>query len=64
MYGVEAAGEGIASGKHAAAICAGSEGVLHGMLTYVLQDTWGQIQETHSISAGLDYPVLGLNTVF
>lgn len=59
MYGVEAAGEGIASGKHAAAICAGSEGVLHGMLTYVLQDEWGQIQETHSISAGLDYPGVG-----
>ena len=59
MYGVEAAGEGIASGKHAAAICAGSEGILHGMLTYILQDKWGQIQETHSISAGLDYPGVG-----
>jgi tryptophan synthase beta chain len=59
MYGVEAAGEGIASGRHAAAICTGSEGVLHGMLTYVLQDAWGQIHETHSISAGLDYPGVG-----
>ena len=59
MYGVEAAGEGIASGKHAAAICAGSEGVFHGMLTYILQDEYGQIQATHSVSAGLDYPGVG-----
>jgi len=59
LYGVEAAGEGIASGKHAAALGAGSEGVFHGMLTYVLQDTEGQIQTTHSISAGLDYPGVG-----
>jgi len=59
MYGVEAAGEGITSGKHAASICAGSEGVFHGMLTYVLQDECGQIQTTHSISAGLDYPGVG-----
>ncbi len=59
MYGVEAAGEGITSGRHAAAICAGSEGVFHGMLTYVLQDEHGQIQTTHSISAGLDYPGVG-----
>jgi len=59
MYGVEAAGEGIKSGKHAASICAGSEGVFHGMLTYVLQDECGQIQTTHSISAGLDYPGVG-----
>jgi len=59
MYGVEAAGEGIMSGKHAASICAGSEGVFHGMLTYVLQDGCGQIQATHSISAGLDYPGVG-----
>jgi tryptophan synthase beta chain len=59
LYGVEAAGEGIESNKHAAAIGAGSEGVFHGMLSYVLQDTEGQIQNTHSISAGLDYPGVG-----
>ncbi|WP_455279256.1 tryptophan synthase subunit beta [[Eubacterium] cellulosolvens] len=59
MYGVEAGGENIASGKHAASITAGSEGVFHGMLTYVLQDENGQIQTTSSISAGLDYPGVG-----
>jgi len=59
MYGVEAAGYGIESGKHAASICAGAEGVFHGMQTYVLQDQHGQIQTTHSISAGLDYPGVG-----
>jgi len=59
MYGVEAAGYGIESGKHAASICAGAEGVFHGMQTYVLQDEHGQIQNTHSISAGLDYPGVG-----
>jgi len=59
MYGVEAAGEGINTGKHAASICAGSEGVFHGMLTYVLQNEDGQIKTTHSISAGLDYPGVG-----
>ena len=59
LYGVEAAGEGIESKKHAAALGAGSEGVFHGMLTYVLQNTEGQIQTTHSISAGLDYPGVG-----
>jgi len=59
MYGVEAAGESIGSGRHAASICAGSEGVFHGMLTCVLQDEYGQIQTTHSISAGLDYPGVG-----
>jgi len=59
MYGVEAAGEGIDTRKHAASICAGSEGVFHGMLTYVLQDQNGQIQTTHSVSAGLDYPGVG-----
>jgi len=59
MYGVEAAGEGIDTRKHAASICAGSEGVFHGMLTYVLQDQDGQIQTTHSVSAGLDYPGVG-----
>ena len=59
LYGVEAAGEGIETGKHAASIGAGSEGVFHGMLTYVLQNKDGQIQITHSISAGLDYPGVG-----
>jgi len=59
MYGVEAAGQGLDSGKHAASICGGSEGVFHGMLTYVLQDENGQILNTHSISAGLDYPGVG-----
>ncbi|MEM2999202.1 MAG: tryptophan synthase subunit beta [Candidatus Bathyarchaeia archaeon] len=59
LYGVEAAGEGIDSGKHAASLGAGAEGVFHGMLTYVLQDSDGQIQNTHSISAGLDYPGVG-----
>jgi len=59
MYGVEAGGQGIESGKHAASICAGAEGVFHGMQTYVLQDEHGQIQTTHSISAGLDYPGVG-----
>jgi len=59
LYGVEAAGEGIETGKHAASLGAGAEGVFHGMLTYVLQDSDGQIQPTHSISAGLDYPGVG-----
>jgi tryptophan synthase beta chain len=59
FYGIEAAGEGIKSGKHAASLGAGSKGVLHGMLTYVLQNEEGQIQNTHSISAGLDYPGVG-----
>jgi tryptophan synthase beta chain len=59
LYGVEAAGEGIESGKHSATLAAGSEGVFHGMYTYVLQDENGQISETHSVSAGLDYPGVG-----
>ena len=59
LYGVEAGGLGLASRKHAATLCAGQEGVFHGMLTYVLQDDDGQIQPTHSISAGLDYPGVG-----
>ena len=59
FFGVEAAGEGIDSDKHAASLGAGAEGVFHGMLTYVLQDSEGQIQNTHSISAGLDYPGVG-----
>jgi len=59
LYGVEAGGLGLATGKHAATLCAGQEGVFHGMLTYVLQDDDGQIQPTHSVSAGLDYPGVG-----
>ena len=59
MFGVEAAGQGIESNRHAASLFAGSEGVFHGMLSYVLQDSDGQIQPTHSISAGLDYPGVG-----
>jgi len=59
LIGVEAAGEGIATGRHAASISAGSPGVLHGNRTYLLQDANGQIIETHSISAGLDYPGVG-----
>ena len=59
LYGVEAAGEGIETGRHSATLAAGSEGVFHGMYTYVLQDRNGQIQPTHSVSAGLDYPGVG-----
>ncbi|MCU7959565.1 MAG: tryptophan synthase subunit beta [gamma proteobacterium symbiont of Bathyaustriella thionipta] len=59
IYGVEAAGEGLASGKHAAPLCAGRPGVLHGNRTYLMEDDGGQIIETHSISAGLDYPGVG-----
>jgi tryptophan synthase beta chain len=59
LYGVEAAGEGLDTGKHAASLGVGSEGVFHGMLTYVLQDSNGQIQNTSSVSAGLDYPGVG-----
>ena len=59
FYGVEAAGEGIESGKHAATLCTGRPGVLHGNRTYLLETEDGQIIETHSISAGLDYPGVG-----
>ncbi|MGD9538245.1 MAG: tryptophan synthase subunit beta [Alphaproteobacteria bacterium] len=59
MIGVEAAGEGIETGKHAASLNAGSPGVLHGNRTYLLQDDDGQVLEAHSISAGLDYPGIG-----
>jgi tryptophan synthase beta chain len=59
IIGVEAAGEGIETGHHAATLCAGRPGVLHGNRTYLLQDGDGQITETHSISAGLDYPGVG-----
>jgi tryptophan synthase beta chain len=59
LYGVEAGGRGIRTGRHSASLSAGTEGVLHGMLTYLLQDKFGQVTETHSISAGLDYPGVG-----
>ncbi len=59
LIGVEAAGEGMDSGKHAATLSAGTPGVLHGNRTYLLQDANGQIIETHSVSAGLDYPGVG-----
>ncbi len=59
MYGVEAGGDGIASGRHAAPLTAGRPGVLHGNRTYLMEDDDGQIIETHSVSAGLDYPGVG-----
>jgi tryptophan synthase beta chain len=59
LIGVEAAGEGLETGRHAASLTGGSPGVLHGNRTYLLQDEDGQIIETHSISAGLDYPGVG-----
>ncbi|MBI4257706.1 MAG: tryptophan synthase subunit beta, partial [Thaumarchaeota archaeon] len=64
LYGVEAGGLGIETGKHGASLTAGSEGVFHGMLTYVLQDDEGQIVNTHSVSAGLDYPGVGPEHAF
>jgi tryptophan synthase beta chain len=59
LYGVEGGGDGLASGRHAAPLCAGRPGVLHGNRTYLMEDADGQIIETHSISAGLDYPGVG-----
>ena len=59
LVGVEAAGEGVETGRHSATLSAGRPGVLHGSLSYLLQDENGQIQEAHSISAGLDYPGVG-----
>ncbi len=59
IIGVEAAGKGLKSKLHSATLSAGSKGILHGMMTYLLQDNEGQITETHSISAGLDYPGVG-----
>jgi tryptophan synthase beta chain len=59
IYGVEAGGSGIDTGRHAATLCAGRPGVLHGNRTYLLNDDNGQITETHSVSAGLDYPGVG-----
>jgi tryptophan synthase beta chain len=59
LIGVEAGGEGIETGRHSATLCAGEAGVLHGTLSYLLQDNDGQVLPTHSISAGLDYPGVG-----
>jgi len=59
LYGVEGGGDGVATGRHAAPLCAGRSGVLHGNRTYLMEDSDGQITETHSISAGLDYPGVG-----
>ncbi|MFH1379813.1 MAG: tryptophan synthase subunit beta [bacterium] len=59
MIGVEAGGYGIKAGQHGAAICKGKPGILHGARSYLLQDTFGQIEPTHSIAAGLDYPGVG-----
>ncbi|KUK10759.1 MAG: Tryptophan synthase beta chain [Clostridia bacterium 41_269] len=64
LIGVEAAGCGISTGKHAASLSAGSRGILHGTLTYILQDEFGQIEPAHSISAGLDYPGVGPEHAF
>ncbi|GLS13697.1 tryptophan synthase subunit beta [Hydrogenophaga electricum] len=64
LIGVEAAGEGLDSGKHSASLQRGSAGVLHGNRTYILQDDNGQVTETHSISAGLDYPGVGPEHAF
>lgn len=64
LVGVEAGGSGVATGKHAASISAGSVGVLHGNKTYLLQDEQGQILPTHSVSAGLDYPGVGPEHAF
>ena len=59
LIGVEAGGLGLDTGKHAASLSAGTPGVLHGSRSYLMQDEHGQIQETHSVSAGLDYPGVG-----
>ncbi|MGA2934678.1 MAG: tryptophan synthase subunit beta [Methanomicrobiales archaeon] len=59
LIGVEAGGEGIESGHHGASLCAGSPGILHGALSYLLQDPDGQVLSTHSVAAGLDYPAVG-----
>jgi tryptophan synthase beta subunit len=64
LIGVEAGGEGLGTGRHAATLVAGSPGVLHGAMSYLLQDAHGQIRETHSISAGLDYPGVGPEHAF
>ena len=59
LVGVEAAGYGLMSGHHSAPLCAGTVGVLHGAMEYLLQDAWGNIQEAHSLAPGLDYPGVG-----
>ena len=59
MFGVEAAGSGLKTGLHSATLSFGTPGILHGMLTYLLQDSAGQVSTTHSIAAGLDYPAVG-----
>ena len=59
LLGVEAAGEGLETGKHSATLSSGKPGVLHGVRTYILQSEEGQINDTHSVSAGLDYPGVG-----
>ncbi|MBV8435387.1 MAG: pyridoxal-phosphate dependent enzyme, partial [Candidatus Eremiobacteraeota bacterium] len=64
LWGVEAGGEGVETGKTAASLGAGSVGVLHGSRSYLLQDGEGQVRETHSISAGLDYPGVGPEHAF
>ena len=64
MYGVEAAGEGVHTGRHSASVVGGSEGVLHGSKTMLIQDSDGQVSDTHSIAAGLDYPAVGPEHAF
>ncbi len=64
LIGVEAGGDGLGTGRHAATLVAGSPGVLHGAMSYLLQDEAGQVRETHSISAGLDYPGVGPEHAF
>src|SRR4029079_16763248 len=64
LYGFEAGGDGVETGRHAASITGGSAGVLHGARTYVLQDDDGQTLDSHSISAGLDYPGVGPEHAF
>jgi tryptophan synthase len=59
MLGVEAGGDGLDTSRHSATLCGGSKGVLHGVYTYLLQDQYGQVSETHSVSAGMDYPAVG-----
>ncbi|HNF59923.1 MAG TPA: pyridoxal-phosphate dependent enzyme, partial [Elusimicrobiota bacterium] len=64
FYGVEAGGDGLRTGRHAATLCTGTPGVLHGARTYLMQDENGQVLGTHSISAGLDYPAVGPEHAF
>ncbi len=64
LIGVEAGGDGVETGRHAATLVAGSPGILHGAMSYLLQDAAGQVRETHSISAGLDYPGVGPEHAF